>query len=730
MMKKGILFFVFTLLTLQVFAKITFTGYDLNQNDEVLFTAKQDKIGASPYKSLFYVRLKDGMPEFQPELLTCYPEAMELLEEGNILQLRNRYGIAQYDSRTDKITWVEKTEGMAENSLPMVPYAVSPDGKWVCRIERTGICSGKLLLEKVSTKEIIVLSDNVLNSYEEVPVKWAPDSSVLLYEKNDDIYFCTPDALLRSLEIEEKYRKIGRGTINSVCWTSRKYLAYIDDYLIYKINVRELYTLGLYSGIIGQGKAVGRLPFQFDCKTDKFSVNEEVTGFLIIQYGKIFSYLRIPDFSQECSYCDVIYTRPYTDSTASLLNTTVFWDDFGYPILWQEKLPYNGKAVKDSIYRITSISQQVLEVINSGKPFISPDKRKIAFFAGGILYVYDLNSWTRVAELPGEKIVSALWIDNSTLYVGGEKTIRKWNIKDESVSTICLSSVSTGNWNDSDYSIVADVGGGNYYRYNETSRKWNKEIVSPEISVQTQNGRYRIFAGTTGNQNYENALYVRTLSSKSAITKPFYPGSVVKTEDPKKVALVFDAYDNSDGLSRIITILKKYNAKASFFFNGEFIRRYPSETTQIATNGFECGSMFFTQTNLVDNTFIIDEDFIRRGLARNEDEFYNATKKELALFWHAPYYAETPEIIQYGENSGYTYIDSFHAHSDYSPENIMAPQLIQEFYEEVVKNGGGIIPITVGFSRKTPEEPLYKYMDLLICALIDGGFEFVTISSL
>ena len=37
----------------------------------------------------------------------------------------------------------------------------------------------------------------------------------------------------------------------------------------YKINTKELYTMGLYSEIIGQGTVVGRLPFKFNSKTDK-----------------------------------------------------------------------------------------------------------------------------------------------------------------------------------------------------------------------------------------------------------------------------------------------------------------------------------------------------------------------------------------------------------------------------------------------------------------------------
>ena len=148
----------------------------------------------------------------------------------------------------------------------------------------------------------------------------------MIYEKNGAVFFCNPDAVLRGVEIDERYRKIGRGSINSVHWASSKYLAYVDDYLLYKINTKELYTLGLYSGIIGQGKPMGRLPFQFNPLTDKFSCNSEATSVVVTQNGRLFTYLVVR--SASCDYMDVIYSRPYTESNASLVASYVFCSFF------------------------------------------------------------------------------------------------------------------------------------------------------------------------------------------------------------------------------------------------------------------------------------------------------------------------------------------------------------------------------------------------------------------
>ena len=52
--------------------------------------------------------------------------------------------------------------------------------------------------------------------------------------------------------IDEAYREIGPGSIDSVCWAGGS-VFYIDGDMLYKINVKELYTTGLYSPVIDKG---------------------------------------------------------------------------------------------------------------------------------------------------------------------------------------------------------------------------------------------------------------------------------------------------------------------------------------------------------------------------------------------------------------------------------------------------------------------------------------------
>lgn len=731
---KKFLFKIFTVSTLffissPLFANISFDNIDVNENDEVLYTINQQLFEGESYNSLVYTKLQNGTHQSTHDFITCFPEQMELLNDKKTLQIRNKYGVAKYDLIANKMNWVSKVKSIPETTLPLSAYSVSNNGEWYCYLESTGDVKASLILKNTKTGKEKTLCTDILMDYEKVPVKWAPDSSVLLYENHNNIYFCNPEAYLKGIEVDEKNRKIGRGSINSVNVVSDKYFAYVDDYLLYKISFKELYTLGLYSGIIGQGTIVGRLPFPFNPKTDKFSVNKPFTGVFLIQNNRMFSYLNVK--SESCDYMDVLYSRPYTDTSATLKDAHVFWDKSNSPILWQEKLPYDKTFERGSVFKISTVNLQVLEVEDSGTPFISPDASKIAFYAGEGLYVYDVSTWKRIGHLSGERITKLLWLDSNTLIVGGTKSIKKWNLLSNETFLLTLSSCKAGYWNPISGKIICNNNSGDDYEYEKESRTWKRVGLSTNRVPVTQNGRYRVFVGNAINSNFENSIYVRTLTSKPT-TKVLYSQTRKKIAPKKKIALIFDAYDNSDGLSKVITTLNKYDINPTFFINGEFIKRYPSETKQISIYNFDCASMFFSAIDLTDNTFVIDEDFIRRGLARNEDEFYQITKKELSLFWHTPFFVKNQMILSAGEKTGYIYVgipeELLQLQTNNANDNI--ENLLSKYINCVKENDETVLPIQIGYSSQENKTLIYQHLDILICTLLKNGYEFVTINKI
>ena len=127
-----------------VYADISFENPDLNQENKVLFTVNH-KINGSPSYSTGFIA--DAASLSGVKILTCYPEKMELLSKGAVLQVRNRYGTARYSTADSTISWVTRTDSIPCLSEKQAPQSVSPDGKWICYVKKNGAAEGELILK-------------------------------------------------------------------------------------------------------------------------------------------------------------------------------------------------------------------------------------------------------------------------------------------------------------------------------------------------------------------------------------------------------------------------------------------------------------------------------------------------------------------------------------------------------------------------------------------------------
>ena len=58
--------------------------------------------------------------------------------------------------------------------------------------------------------------------------------------------------------------------------------------------------------------------------------------------------------------------------------------------------------------------------------------------------------------------------------------------------------------------------------------------------------------------------------------------------DKKQIALTFDAAWGNSDTDEILKILAKHNAKATFFFTGEWVSKYPDDVLKISAAGHSC----------------------------------------------------------------------------------------------------------------------------------------------
>lgn len=762
--QKSFFFIFFAFLTFSVSAKIKFENPQINSENKILYTVECNSSSASSdktenYKTLFLTDAEKSSKNIEnSKILTCFPEKMQLLSGGSVLQIENRYGTARYSVRNETLTWILKKESLPTQAKGFQPSSSSSSGKWICTLEKTSAAKGRLILKNAFTSQTYILDEHADFDFEKIPVKWAPEREILLYEKNGGIYFCDPKAYEQNMQMSDEFRKIGEGSINSVQWANSKYFFYIKDDLIYKISADELYTRAVYSPAVGKGVVAGKLPLGFDGRKDRFWCSPECNKILMIKANSVILIYGINASEPQEFYAPLanqlkIANQNDSNSGLDFINDCeIFWNSDGREILW---INFSGKAdgnKKSCIFKISENDSPSVSLNgtfeNAKTPVLSPDGKKLALPTENYLYVYEISGWNLLGKFSGEKFVSCAWDGNDALFVGGNSTVKKYlmnengKFEDEG-NLLFLSSVKSAFWKSTEKNAIiaqSSTDDSVFYDYDLYRNIWWKsdENLSSSLDAlkkansisgvsSSQNEKFRVYTGLANNFLFENALYIRNLTKKSS-TFPVFAESAKKIPFRGRIALAFDALDNADGIPEILSVLNDYKIKATFFLNGEFIRRYPKETNQILACGHDCASMFFTASDFREKRFVIDEEFIRRGLARNEDEFFAATGAELSLLWHAPFYSADKKIKSYGEKSGYKYIDMSRLSLDTttfeSDKNhyLDASELV-EFYVSNAEDKM-IIPISTGISKGTRGDFLYEKLALLIEDLLEEGFEF------
>ena len=726
-------------LCLPAFAKVSFDGLDLNDEDYLLFAVRHEVPGSPVYRTLFFTQVGEQKLKREPVILTCFPERMELVNGGKYLQLSNRYGTARYSISAGTLRWTILQPGIPSDFFRPSLISQSPNGSYYCYVKRTGATSGSLMIVDCGTGQESVMVDSVPFSYVETGVKWAPSGKVLLYEKNGAVYFASPEEALKKVNIPESYRLIGAGSISCVQWTLKGSLVYIRGDIVYRIDENELYTRGVYAPIVGSGRIIGRLPAFFDAFQDRFWTNADATQFVVITRDNVATLYSVHE-GEDLDFMTCNKVFPLKQMDPSAYSCQVFWSTKGTGLLWVETLDETSAKRKSLVYRTGKSLEEPLELLfeahESMPPLVSPKGARIAYTDAGVVRVRDMATGQEVFSDTRERAVSAVWRNENSLFVGGEESVRQVDFTGEQ-KVLFLSQAGGALWDGG--RVISRLSDGQAYFYVSEKNVWKEcKAETAKTTLTEKNARYRVFTGAAQNHTFENAAYVRTLSGK---VKTY--AVVPKTQEDvklKKVAIVFDAMENAEGLESILATLDRFGVKATFFLNGEFIRRYPKKSAQIYASGNECASLFFSPIDLIDNNFVVDSAFIKRGLARNEDEFFWATGKELSLLWHAPYYRSTQAMRDAGAEAGYRYVDAFPLFSDAitfdqrqnqgighdsktTKQYMSAAELVDAFTGHLYN--GIVIPVSVGKPAGNRSDYLYEKLDLLISAIADSGCQIV-----
>lgn len=752
-MKHRLIFFLLLVSSGFLFAEVEFGGLDLSPDGVLLFSAETTAPGNGSYETMFSADLNTG----KIRQLSFYPEHAMLLPENDQFQVQNRFGVFRTNTDLEAMQPIEDfpsfVNGKEIETGKINTVGSSPDGEWLLYMASTSFGYGDLVLYEIDTRRKITVSQGVELSLSRKAASWSPDSKYFVYSRQGRLYYFSLDQILKDRLIAEEYRVLGKGRISSIRWSAMNDLYYITDSLVYKVLSAEFFTRSLYSELLEVGEIVGKLPFGFDPNFDSFTISPDGRKILFDKGGRniVLHVLKSSDF---LSTGDT-FSLPYLYLPRNTRVKKILWSLDDVITLLTGSIEKG--AATTGVYRFRLQDREKPPVFSKTEDagvidiMLSPDGTKAALLTGDRVIIKDYSTWQSLKSYEHNAPLSVSWLDDRVLIVAGRDLTETIDTDDGSRVLISLSRVDRFGYAE-DGTVRAEVTG-RAFAYGESGWAETEEGSIGEAAVHSSG--HRVYLEPAAGGSYANMVMVRRVEGFG--TFPLFPypekeyESFPEKDDPvdlvnfthgsrirrREVALVFNAIDSVEGLTEILNVLSEYSLRCTFFINGEFMRRNPEAVREIADSGHEVGSLFYVNFDMTDARFRVDKDFIKRGLARNEDDYFNLTGREISLLWHTPYYFTNTDIIQASREMNYSYIgrdvdpldwawkmgSSFDAGAGRS-----AADMVERIIE--LKKPGSIIPLRIGEAVDVRSDYLFQYLDLMINGLVSLGYEVVPVSTL
>lgn len=747
-------------------AEVSFSGLNLNDEDQLLFSAEAENPSHGVFNTLFTADLATG----RMKQLTFFPEKLIYLQQSGQLQIQNRFGIFRINSAFQHPQPVKEfpsfIEGTEIGGGKIKQVGSSPDGRYVLYLAPVGAAYADLMLLHVSEEKVMKITAGITLSFDSARVRWSPDSNYFIYEKGNFLYYFSLDQLRRGEVITEDLRLLGKGSLKNIRWSSQNQLYYIAGSVLFRIHSAEFFTRSFYSDLLDAGQVIGKIPFTFDSNFDSFYISPDGEKMLFNKGGRnlILYFLKSDDYLST----GITVSLPYLYLPRNTRIKQLLWSDSDIITVLTGSI--RGGKSDSSIFRLRMYAAGG-EKLNTPLVFnrmsdrnvtdivLSPDKKLVSLLLPDRLIIRDYTSWAEQKSIQHSDPLQVVWTADDELVVAGPNLIERYRINETEPQLIALSQAGTYGYGPA---------GGLYSRFDGRSFLFSgddgwKETTDTAVefnSAKIATDNYRVYLRENPEgSSYRNVVMVRRmkeykttqLSSQSGHSYEAFPGEE-ETIDfvnfthgsrirRREVSLVFNAVDSVEGLTEVLTVLQDYGLKCTFFINGEFMRRNPEAVQELAVSGHEIGSLFYTYFNMTDARYRITMEFIKQGLARNEDEYFNLTTgesgrgAELALLWHAPYYFVNSEIIAASHEMNYTYVGYDVDPLDWVPKTESRESMyksVPELVERILskKKPGSIIPVRIGTSNGAREDYLFQHLDLVINGMIDRGYSIVPVSTL
>jgi peptidoglycan/xylan/chitin deacetylase (PgdA/CDA1 family) len=744
----------------KVTADIEFVGLDISADDRILFSARVEVPGEPGYDTLFSADAKTG----ELVQLTFYPESVAVVDDGRRLQIRNRFGVFMTERGFAGLAPLAGIPSFARGSAVqqgrLVDSRPSPDGTMLLYLSPTTPARADLILFDLSKKTESTVALGIEYSADTFPAAWSPDSRYFVYGKASELYYYSAEQSRAGRVPAESWRKVGQGRVSQVRWSANGSLYLLRDRSMYRIMPEEFFTQAIYSGIVQPGTLVGKAPFPYDPNFDSFWISPDGSKVLLCKDGRnIFLYRLDPDdFGREAA----VNAMPYLFLQGNTIVEQVLWPSSDEVTVFTASLK-DGKRVCGA-YRVRAPVEgdagltagfQSLDVSGATGISMSPDESRVAIVAPAGVTIRRYSNWAVERELAASAALHAVWISGDKLVLASSSAIEIASLSGSERTLVALGQPGKYGWATSEPGVVLSESGGLAYSTPAKSAAWSRIKSFEILPASTNSPNYRVYSDVIASGSYVNTIMVR--SAKGLGTRSLLPAPALayapfpKTDDARdplvldhgsrirrrEVSLVFNAYDGSEGLVGILDTLREYGIRATFFVNGEFIRRNPGAARLIAESGHEVGNMFFSVFDATDARYRADAEFVQRGLARTEDEYFLATGAELSLLWHAPQYSTNSTLLEAAAEMNYMYIGR-----DVDPldwvgrfQGTLTQGLYSNAHDLVERTSnavlpGSIVPIRIGVPDGGREDYFYNELPLLINALLADGYEIVPVSVL
>ncbi|MBB6481576.1 polysaccharide deacetylase family protein [Spirochaeta isovalerica] len=753
------LFFATVLLCLTItgaFSEVLFSHINMNSENLFLFSAAEFFPGYGDFQTLFTGSADDG--DFYP--LTFFPEKSWFNRETEKLYVQNRFGL--YVSRpgfkgmTPVASFPSFADGEYIKDGKIPPVVLSPDGTKILYVKVLSRVSAGLYLFDIQSGEHFNLETTIDLQYEGEYALWSPDSQMFIYSREEKLYYFSLEQFEENRVLNEPLRVVGEGKLNSISWNEEEessILYFINKGIVYRLNSSDIFTRSLYSGEFNMSSVTGRVPFDFDSRSDSFTISPDgMRGLVIRKGGDLILYdMNKTDYRADGKR---VRSLPYLQLPRSMKVKQILWAESGKLAI----LASNRNSGESMVFTHDPKGDSPLEFVQTVDRGIvamslSPLEDRIVLAGEEGVTLRTFTSWSVLAYRVHSSPVNLFWVDNYSVLVAGARNSLVYNFRDDTSYLSFFSQFdSTGFTKDGRIVLRQDDV---KYLYNEYDGTWTSTgryttVVDPVTFTED----FRIYSETAPSSLYSNRIMIKeagSLQSRPLFEAPtavydpfpekeeasdgivFSHGSRVRA---REVALVFNLTNSVEGLPEVLNVLSDYRIRSTFFVNGEFIRRHPDAVVELEKSGHEVGSMFYADFDMTDSRFNIDEDYIRQGLSYNEEEYFSATGRELEPFWHAPYYFENSTIINASAKQSYIYVGRDFDTLDWIPKDgggvlgnlyLRGSDIIERIMK--FKKPGSIIPVTIG-KEAYRDDYLFDKLDLLIEALTASGYELVTVSDL